>query len=113
MKIMDNRVPLTIKQIKALWDKAEAIDTNYKCSYYPDELLKLDIDRRLYKHFPFNHLGRRDFKIELAKDGKRAEIFVHCRGVSHEEYDAEYLKKLGALLEQNNFEVTAYLLEDC
>lgn len=105
---------MIVKQVEELWKRVEDIDrTNYLAWFFDGTLLTLQIDRNLYKHFPFKGLRRRDFKVELMKDGKRAEIYVYCRGTLHTEYDKEYLEKLGALLEQNNFEVTAYLLEDC
>jgi hypothetical protein len=113
-KITDNRTTLLVEQVEDLWEKVEALDrTNYPNWYYVDDLLICHINRRLHKRFPFNRLKREDFKVELLKDGKHAEVYVYCRGALHEEYDKEYLEKLGALLEKNNFEVTAYLLEDC
>jgi len=108
-KITDNRTALIVRQVDELWTKVEGIDANYRCSWFGGQP-ELDVDRKVHKHFPLSLFKRRDFKVELMKDGKQADIYVYCRG---EEYDKEYLEKLGALLEQNNFEVTAYLVEDC
>jgi len=100
MKIIDERAENYVK----LYDKIDRIQREFK-TWRGHSSTTVSIKRRLLWFF-----HRTEFIVFIIRDVDTALVHVLCRGG---QYNAGYLDKIGELLENEGFKVTAYLKEDC